>query len=178
MHQLLVASIKMVFRDKQSLFWALIFPIIFLGVFRIVSFDNYTPSPGITFFEFVAPGIIGMGLLSFNVIGLAGSLSRYREEGVLRRLRATPLKPWKFSFSVICAHLLIAFAQVFVLLGVTYILGVDLISYGLVRFVFVAMLPGILVSDLAIEQNLGHCLNPKPLFPTFTQNLIKYEHKS
>ena len=140
MHQLLVASIKMVFRDKQSLFWALIFPIIFLGVFRIVSFDNYTPSPGITFFEFVAPGIIGMGLLSFNVIGLAGSLSRYREEGVLRRLRATPLKPWKFSFSVICAHLLIAFAQVFVLLGVTYILGVYLISYGLVRFVFVAML--------------------------------------
>ena len=140
MYPLLIANIKMVFRDKQSIFWAVIFPIIFLGIFRIVSFESYIPLPGITFFEFVAPGIIGMGLLSFNVIGLAGSLSRYREEGVLRRLRATPLKPWKFSISVICAHLLIAFIQVFVLLVVTYILGVDLISYGLVRFVFVAML--------------------------------------
>ena len=49
---------------------------------------------------------------------------------------------------------------------------------SVIEFVFVAMLPGILVSDLAIKQNLDHCLNPKPLFPTFTQNLIKYEHKS
>ncbi len=140
MYPLLMASIKMVFRDKQSLFWALIFPIIFLGVFRLVSFENYTPAPGITFFEFVAPGIIGMGLMSFNVIGLAGSLSRYREEGVLRRIRATPLKPWKFSISVICAHLLIAFIQIFVLLGITYIFGVDLVSYGVVRFIVVSML--------------------------------------
>jgi len=140
MYQLFIASLKMVLRDRQSLFWALIFPVIFLGVFRIVSIEDYNPEPGLTFFEFLAPGIIGMGLLSFNVIGLAGSLSRYREEGVLRQLRATPLKPWTFSVSVICAHLIVALIQIFVLLGVTYILGVDLISYGLVRFVFVAML--------------------------------------
>ena len=70
MYQLFIASLKMVFRDRQSLFWALIFPVIFLGVFRIVSIEDYNPEPGLTFFEFLAPGIIGMGLLSFNVIGL------------------------------------------------------------------------------------------------------------
>ena len=37
---LLGASIKMVVRDRQSLFWALIFPVLFLGIFRMFSFDD------------------------------------------------------------------------------------------------------------------------------------------
>ena len=36
-----------------------------------------------TFFQFLGPGIIGMGLMNFETISLAASLSRYRAEGVL-----------------------------------------------------------------------------------------------
>jgi ABC-2 type transport system permease protein len=84
-----------------------------------------------SFFQFVAPGILGMGLMSFATIGLAGSLSRYREEGVLRRIRATPLAPWRFFSSVLAAHLVITGVQVVFLTLVAQMLGADLFSGGL-----------------------------------------------
>ena len=37
---MLAASVKMVLRDKQAIFWALAFPMIFLGVFRLFSFGT------------------------------------------------------------------------------------------------------------------------------------------
>jgi len=242
------ASLKMVVRDRQSVFWALAFPMIFLGVFRLFSFDSVpatslivstssapTPPqqvlidalsdteflevttvvgldeiaaaaaieddeadgvllvtasgtgeearlihgindpigssfvvagiasivdgvniglaggpPAITyvtesvdsdetsFFEFLGPGIIGMGLMTFATISLAASLSRYREEGVLRRIRATPLPPWKFFVSVVSAHLVVACVQVIVLALVADALGANVLSGG-VWFILVAV---------------------------------------
>lgn len=79
-----------------------------------------------SFFQFVAPGILGMGLMNFATISLASSLSRYREEGVLRRIRATPLSPSHFFMSVLGAHLVITVVQVAVLTLVAQMLGADL----------------------------------------------------
>lgn len=84
-----------------------------------------------SFFQFVAPGILGMGLMTFATISLAGSLSRYREEGVLRRIRATPLRPWYFFSSVLLAHLVITGLQIVVLTMVGQMLGADLFSGGI-----------------------------------------------
>lgn len=81
-----------------------------------------------SFFQFVAPGILGMGLMNFATISLAGSLSRYREEGVLRRIRATPLSPSHFFMSVLGAHLVVTVVQVMVLTFVAQMLGADLFS--------------------------------------------------
>ena len=84
-----------------------------------------------SFFQFVAPGILGMGLMNFATISLASSLSRYREEGVLRRVRATPLAPSQFFVSVLGAHLVITAVQVVVLMFVGQMLGADLFSGGI-----------------------------------------------
>ncbi len=84
-----------------------------------------------SFFQFVAPGILGMGLMTFATISLAGSLSRYREEGVLRRIRATPLSPSHFFSSVLLAHLVITGLQLVVLIFVGQMLGADLFSGGI-----------------------------------------------
>ncbi len=92
-----------------------------------------------TFFEFIAPGIIGMGLMTFSTIGLAGSLSRYREEGVLRRIRATPLAPWRFSVSVLAAYLLVALVQVLILLTIAAATGANVLS-GIISFVLISLL--------------------------------------
>lgn len=84
-----------------------------------------------SFFQFVAPGIVGMGLMTFATISLAGSLSRYREEGVLRRIRATPLAPWRFFSSVLAAHLVITGVQIVFLTFIAQMLGADLFSGGI-----------------------------------------------
>lgn len=262
MRTLLGASLKMVLRDRQALFWALAFPVIFLGVFRLFSFDSFVgstdvlvsieseasapqqallaaledaafldvvvaPEPldaaqaatlieedetdavlfvtaaaggvldvrlahgisdpigssateagiasivdgvnlvltterppiayaaerldteeDITFFEFLGPGIIGMGLMNFATISLAGSLSRYREEGVLRRIRATPLPSWKFFGSVVSAHLVVAALQVVVISLVAEALGANVLRGGL-PFMLLA------VAGTVIFLNLG-----------------------
>ncbi|MQC18464.1 MAG: ABC transporter permease [Chloroflexi bacterium] len=253
MKPLLGASFKMVVRDRQAIFWALAFPIIFLGVFRLFSFDSMSSidllvapdAPNATtqqalidalerveflevsvatnpmdidaaqaevddgevaavliisaaagpegegvlarlvhgisdpvgaaqaeagiasvvdhvnlalqggrppiayettrveagewsYFEFLGPGIIGMGLMNFATISLAGSLSRYREEGVLRRIRATPLPPWKFFASVVAAHVGVAATQVVIISLVAEALGANVLRGG-AAFMLVAV---------------------------------------
>ena len=264
MRPLFGASLKMLLRDKQALFWALIFPILFLGVFRLFSFDSFgttdllvsiedaqdpaqatlldalgsvdfielevadapldlpgaealiedddadavlVVSPGMTpdqavqatlvhdindpigastteatvssvvtgvnlellggnppiefatarvgdedettFFEFLGPGIIGMGLMNFATISLAGSLSRYREEGVLRRIRATPLEPWKFFASVVLAHLALATIQVLILSVVAELLGANVLRGG-PMFLILAVLGTVIFLNLGV----------------------------
>ncbi len=102
-----------------------------------------------TFFEFIAPGIIGMGLMTFSTIGLAGSLSRYREEGVLRRIRATPLAPWRFSVSVLAAYLLVALVQVLILLTIAAATGANVLS-GIISFVLISLLGVFIFLNIAV----------------------------
>jgi len=261
MRPLLCASMKMILRDRQSLFWALAFPIMFLGVFRLFAFDSFaaidlvvavdepaTPAHGAllgaleqteflsvtradgpmdlataqfevdegdaiaillvttaadgtlharlvhgigdpigasqteagiasvvdqvnlalaggrppiayeasrvdaegwSYFQFLGPGIIGMGLMNFATISLAGSLSRYREEGVLRRIRATPLRPWKFFGSVVVAHLGVATLQVIVISLVAEALGANVLRGGL-PFMFVAIAGTLIFLNLGV----------------------------
>ena len=258
---LLGASLKMVLRDKQAIFWALAFPILFLGVFRLFSFggvettdvvvgaDTRTPAggalveslkgvsflrvrvePGLseaqalleleenradvallltpataagqparaelidaindpigssvttaairsvvegtnlaltgvpraielsarsaqvertTFFQFLGPGIIGMGLMTFATISLAGSLSRYREEGVLRRIRATPLPPWRFFSSVLGAHVIVSLMQVIVLAVVAQLLGAKVFDGG-IGFVLIAVYGTVIFLNIGV----------------------------
>ena len=40
MARLLLANLKMMLRDRQTLFWALVFPLIFVAVFGLVDFDR------------------------------------------------------------------------------------------------------------------------------------------
>lgn len=259
MNRLFAASLKMVVRDRQSVFWALAFPMIFLGVFRLFSFDSApatsilvstegAPTPqqdvliaalsdaeflevqtttaldeaeakemlededydavllvsgvdgeqqarllqavsdpvgssfvvagvasivdavnasltgvppaisyvaenvegdDVSFFEFLGPGIIGMGMMTFATISLAGSLSRYREEGVLRRIRATPLRPWKFFGSVVGAHLVVACVQVVVLAVVAQVLGANVLAGG-VWFIVVAVFGTLIFLNIGV----------------------------
>ena len=101
-----------------------------------------------TYFEFLAPGIIGMGLMNFATISLAASLSRYRAEGVLRRIRATPLAPWKFFASVVGAYLLVAAAQVFVLDQVARLMGANL--HGGIPFMLVAVFGTLIFLNIGV----------------------------
>ena len=40
MAHLLLANLRMMLRDRQTLFWALLFPLIFVAVFGLVDFDG------------------------------------------------------------------------------------------------------------------------------------------
>lgn len=72
---------------------------------------------GIGYYDFVLPGLVGMGVMTYAVIGLAGTIAQYRGQKILRRIRATPLQPRTFVLALVIAHLVLAVIQAAIILA-------------------------------------------------------------
>ena len=102
------------------------------------------------FFDFLAPGVLGLAVMSFGVVGMAASLARYRELGVLRRVRATPLPPWRFFTGMVGGYLAVAALQIAVLVVVARLLGAGHIFDGLPAVVLLLLLGTIIFLNLGV----------------------------
>jgi ABC-2 type transport system permease protein len=69
------------------------------------------------YYDFVLPGLVGMGVMSYAIIGLAATIAQYRAQRILRRIRATPLEPRTFVGALVVAHLLLAMIQAALILA-------------------------------------------------------------
>ncbi|MFN2614188.1 MAG: ABC transporter permease, partial [Actinomycetota bacterium] len=67
--------------------------------------------------DFVLPGLVGMAVMTYGIIGLGGTIAQWRGQKILRRIRATPLRPGTFLTSVVLAHLVLALVQSALVLG-------------------------------------------------------------
>jgi ABC-2 type transport system permease protein len=76
---------------------------------------------GFNYIDFLVPGVIAMALMSNGIYGVSGTFVAYRQKGVLRRLRATPMPIGRFVSARVLVHL-----------------GLALIQAGLVLFVGIA----------------------------------------
>jgi len=132
---LTVASVKMLVRDRTALIGAAIFPVVFLLVFSLYDL-SLTPvgayavgtpddpaSAAVDYFDFVLPGLLALGVMNVTMVGIAGSIARFRETQVLRRLAASPVSPSAFIAGQVLARLIIALGQVVVLLVLGVALG-------------------------------------------------------
>ncbi len=74
----------------------------------VFSFKTDTVGSGNSFgyFDFVLIGIIGMAMMNSAVQGLAISISRYREDQILKRITTTPLPGWQFILAEVISQLL------------------------------------------------------------------------
>ncbi len=75
-----------------------------------------TTSTDLTYFDFVLVGLIGLALMNSSIQGLAITMSKYREEQILKRLVTTPIKPWKFVLAEVLSRLVVNIIQVAVIL--------------------------------------------------------------
>ncbi|MBV9716502.1 MAG: ABC transporter permease [Solirubrobacterales bacterium] len=79
--------------------------------------------------QYYVPGFIAYGVMSASFNNLAISLVIRRETGLLKRLRLSPLPTWTLLTSILLSTLLIAFAQVVLMLAVgRWAFGVQLPS--------------------------------------------------
>jgi len=106
--------------------------------------------------DFTLPGILGMSLMQLGLFGTAQPLVNLREQGVLRRLGATPLPRWIVLASQIAFRLTVGVAQTVIIVGLGNLafqvqLGDNLLLLGgvilLGMLLFVAM--GFAISGLA-----------------------------
>jgi ABC-2 type transport system permease protein len=112
------------FRNRQSRFFTVALPIIFLVIFVSVFGNDRIGPTGIKASTYYVPGISALAVIAGSFVNLVISVTTQRETGVLKRRRATPVPAWV----LIAARALTA---VVVALGVmTVLLLIGRFAYG------------------------------------------------
>jgi ABC-2 type transport system permease protein len=108
------------------------------------------------FIDFLLPGIIGMAIMSNGIFGLSTAIVTYREKGILRRLKITPLPLSTFLGARVVTQVLISFFQTAILIAFAMLaFGVHITGnyFALALTVFIGSLCfiniGFLVSSIA-----------------------------
>lgn len=78
-----------------------------------------------TFLDFFVPGIIGLTIMTTCVFNVQGTISRFRTNGIFRKLATTPMTPFEWLLSRILWHLFISF------LTLAVIMGFGILLYGM-----------------------------------------------
>jgi ABC-2 type transport system permease protein len=93
--RLTATEIKLFFREPMSVFFALAFPPILLVILGAIPAFREPDAAlgGLRVIDLYAPIIVALGITMFATSGLPQIFATYREKGVLRRMRTTPVKP-------------------------------------------------------------------------------------
>jgi ABC-2 type transport system permease protein len=90
----------------------------------------------ITYYDFLLPGLVAMGLMNASIGGMAVAIARFREQKILRRILATPLDPKRFLAAQVGARLVLAVVQAALILAVgVFVFGATI--HGNVAWLFV-----------------------------------------
>ena len=90
--------------------------------------------------DFLMPGILGVNVMQLAIFSVAFALVVDKRRGVLRRIMATPLRPWRFLVAQVLTRLVLAAVQVMILIGVAVVLfGVRPVG-GIPALLIVALL--------------------------------------
>jgi len=84
-----ILEIKQFTRQRESVVFTLLFPLILLAIFGSV-FKN-TIAPGVTFSQYFVAGMVASGLVNSGFQQLAITIPMERDYGSLKRLRGTPM---------------------------------------------------------------------------------------
>jgi ABC-2 type transport system permease protein len=149
-YDLTIASGKMLLRDRTAMLGAAIFPVVFLLVFSLYDLsitpagdiagpDTVGASVPLDYFDYVLPGMLAMGLMNFTMVGIAGSVARFRETQVLRRLTVAPVSLSAFITGQVLARMIVALGQVLLLLVLGLALGGTVVGSPLLLLVLATL---------------------------------------
>jgi hypothetical protein len=81
-------------RNRQSRFFTLILPILFLVIFVSVFGNNRVGPQQAKASTYYVPGLAALGVIAGSFVNLVISITAQREAGVLKRRRSTPVPAW------------------------------------------------------------------------------------
>lgn len=81
------------FRERDAVVFVFAYPILMLAIFATVfgSDEELVPGSGVHFPQYFLPGMVATGVMLSSFQNLAISIAAERDDGTLKRLRATPL---------------------------------------------------------------------------------------
>jgi len=102
---------KLFVRDPINLFFGLVFPallLLALGLF-FPGFDEPAADlDGARYIDVYSPIVLGLGIATLGLVTLPIILGTYRQFGILRRLRTTPVHPARLLWAQMIVHLVVA----------------------------------------------------------------------
>lgn len=161
-------ELKMYSREKEAVFFSFLFPILLLSLFSVIfsgQFEESAAQGGMTAGQYFLPGMLAAGVLLTSFQTMALSVATERDDGSLKRLRATPMPPVAYFLGKVGLVGVSSVLQTVLLLVVaTLFFGVDLPTdpdrwavFVLVFAlgVFSGTVLGIAYSSLATSRSIG-----------------------
>ena len=141
-------ELKQFFRQRESVVFTLLFPVLLLLIFGSVFKDEI--APGVTFSQYFVAGMIASGLVNTGFQQLAITIPMERDDGTLKRLRGTPAPASSYFIGKIILVFVSMSIQVILLLIFGVLLyGISLPSDGAHWLTFIwVMLLGLISSTL------------------------------
>lgn len=134
------AELMLVLRDKGVIAFALFFPLLTVLFFGYL---NRGGSVGdVSYASFLIAGGVGMVVSSTAFENLGITLARQRDEGILKRLGGTPLRPWMLVGTKVLTAAVLILAQTLVMIAVNVTLFRAQIT-GSLWWGFVTLLVGV-----------------------------------
>jgi len=107
---------KLFLREKEALFWTLIFPVFMIVLFGLIwKDDSWDGTPAI---NYLLPGIMVMAVMTTCLLNTAMGTVEEREKGIFRRLSLTPLKRQTLIGGQIVNRYLIVLVQTVILIAI------------------------------------------------------------
>jgi ABC-2 type transport system permease protein len=70
-----------------------------------------------TYLDFLLPGVLALMVMQNSLFGIGSGLTRWKEKGILRRFRVTPLKPVEFLGATVLNYIAVGLATSAIIVG-------------------------------------------------------------
>jgi ABC-2 type transport system permease protein len=106
-------------RNPAAAFFTIVLPLIFLVIFNLLFGDDQLTRFGgeVSGSTFYVPGIAALSVISAAYTNIAMMVTIARDQGLLKRVRGTPLPGWAFLFGKIVHATLIALLLVAIIIA-------------------------------------------------------------
>ena len=118
-------------RNPQSAIFTFVFPVLFVAImgalFGGVGKSSYFG--GLSALQYYVPTIAALCVLGSCYGQLAVALAARRQNGILKRIRATPLPAWTYFIGLLAHCVLVSLADIALIVGVGRLYGVPFPSH-------------------------------------------------
>jgi ABC-2 type transport system permease protein len=130
LHQLRYEQLSF-WRNPQSAFFTFIFPVVIIVIFGAVFNDRAGNSFyfGLSSLQYYIPTIAALSVLGACYSQLAIGLAIRRQNGILKRVRATPLPAWTYFCGLLAHCVVLSAIEVAIIVAVGRLYGVPLPSH-------------------------------------------------
>lgn len=119
-------------KSFHSIFFGFIFPIIML-IILVAVLNNANAA------QTILPGLVMSASPVLGIVTLSMTYSDFKQSIIIKRIGATPLRPWQFISSILIFHVILIFIGSFWTLAIGAALYHSQINWGIINWGFVIL---------------------------------------